>query len=312
MRAAHGGEADRSRRCDPATSSRTRLKRVWTGRGRERRLQSPGDPVPGLTVARGDRPARLLPSTCARSASPSRRPISNGALLDHADVTRMLIVDLFHARNNPARAKPRRRKAGGRCPGDQDPPGRPRRRIESADQPTASCSRYLNLVKRHAPHQLLPDRGGWFGIDPSAICRSSWTSHATSRTCRSRVRGWKPVGLLAASPKPCTCAAARSRAAASAGPTGREDFRTEILGLIKAQMVKNAVIVPVGAKGGFIVQAASDRRRATARRSFAEGIECYKTVHARAPRAITDNLEGRRGGAAARTPCGMTATTPTS
>ena len=34
----------------------------------------------------------------------------------------------------------------------------------------------------------------------------------------------------------------------------REDFRTEILGLVKAQMVKNAVIVPVGAKGGFVVK----------------------------------------------------------
>src|SRR5665811_1917212 len=32
----------------------------------------------------------------------------------------------------------------------------------------------------------------------------------------------------------------------------REDFRTEVLGLMKAQMVKNAVIVPVGAKGGFV------------------------------------------------------------
>jgi glutamate dehydrogenase len=31
----------------------------------------------------------------------------------------------------------------------------------------------------------------------------------------------------------------------------REDFRTEVLGLVKAQMVKNAVIVPVGSKGGF-------------------------------------------------------------
>ena len=37
----------------------------------------------------------------------------------------------------------------------------------------------------------------------------------------------------------------------------REDFRTEILGLMKAQTVKNAVIVPVGAKGGFVVQAAA-------------------------------------------------------
>jgi len=34
----------------------------------------------------------------------------------------------------------------------------------------------------------------------------------------------------------------------------REDFRTEILGLMKAQMVKNAVIVPVGSKGGFVVK----------------------------------------------------------
>ena len=33
-----------------------------------------------------------------------------------------------------------------------------------------------------------------------------------------------------------------------------EDFRTEILGLVKAQMVKNAVIVPVGAKGGFVIK----------------------------------------------------------
>ncbi len=41
----------------------------------------------------------------------------------------------------------------------------------------------------------------------------------------------------------------------------REDFRTEILGLVKAQMVKNTVIVPVGAKGGFVVKHASRTRR---------------------------------------------------
>ena len=34
----------------------------------------------------------------------------------------------------------------------------------------------------------------------------------------------------------------------------REDFRTEVLGLMKAQMVKNMVIVPVGSKGGFVVK----------------------------------------------------------
>ena len=39
----------------------------------------------------------------------------------------------------------------------------------------------------------------------------------------------------------------------------REDFRTEVLGLVKAQAVKNAVIVPVGAKGGFVTKGSADR-----------------------------------------------------
>src|SRR5690606_21410167 len=54
----------------------------------------------------------------------------------------------------------------------------------------------------------------------------------------------------------------------------REDFRTEVLGLVKAQMVKNSVIVPVGAKGGFFVK----RPPATADREalHAEGVACYR------------------------------------
>jgi glutamate dehydrogenase len=54
----------------------------------------------------------------------------------------------------------------------------------------------------------------------------------------------------------------------------REDFRTEILGLMKAQTVKNAVIIPVGSKGGFVV-----KRPTASRAEFqAEGIECYKIL----------------------------------
>jgi glutamate dehydrogenase len=55
-----------------------------------------------------------------------------------------------------------------------------------------------------------------------------------------------------------------------------EDFRTEILGLMKAQTVKNAVIVPVGAKGGFVVKQppASGDREALA----AEVVACYRTL----------------------------------
>ncbi|MEO8183347.1 MAG: NAD-glutamate dehydrogenase [Deltaproteobacteria bacterium] len=54
-----------------------------------------------------------------------------------------------------------------------------------------------------------------------------------------------------------------------------EDFRTEVLGLCKAQQVKNAVIVPVGSKGGFVVKRppAADAGRDAQR---AEGIACYQ------------------------------------
>ncbi len=54
-----------------------------------------------------------------------------------------------------------------------------------------------------------------------------------------------------------------------------EDFRTEILGLVKAQMVKNAVIVPVGAKGGFYAKHLPDP--SVDRDAWlAEGVACYK------------------------------------
>ena len=69
----------------------------------------------------------------------------------------------------------------------------------------------------------------------------------------------------------------------------REDFRTEILGLMKAQMTKNAVIVPVGSKGGFVVKnppVAGSREEIQA-----EGIECYKTLM-RGLLDITDNMRG--------------------
>ncbi|MBK7661458.1 MAG: NAD-glutamate dehydrogenase [Betaproteobacteria bacterium] len=66
-----------------------------------------------------------------------------------------------------------------------------------------------------------------------------------------------------------------------------EDFRTEILGLMKAQMVKNAVIVPVGSKGGFVLKAAPP---ASAREAYlAEGVDCYRNF-LRGLLDITDNL----------------------
>ena len=52
----------------------------------------------------------------------------------------------------------------------------------------------------------------------------------------------------------------------------REDFRTEVLGLVKAQIVKNAVIVPTGAKGGFLPK----RLPAKPEDARVEGVACYR------------------------------------
>ncbi len=71
----------------------------------------------------------------------------------------------------------------------------------------------------------------------------------------------------------------------------RDDFRTEVLGLVKAQQVKNAVIVPVGSKGGFfpkhlsaIVRAGGDRDA-----QQAEAVRAYKTFLS-GLLDITDNI----------------------
>ncbi|MCT4347658.1 NAD-glutamate dehydrogenase [Vibrio sp. NC2] len=67
----------------------------------------------------------------------------------------------------------------------------------------------------------------------------------------------------------------------------QEDFRTEILGLVKAQQVKNTVIVPVGAKGGFVCK----RQHMMSGRDeiFAEGQRCYKRF-IRALLDVSDNI----------------------
>ena len=70
----------------------------------------------------------------------------------------------------------------------------------------------------------------------------------------------------------------------------REDFRTEILGLVKAQQVKNAVIVPVGSKGGFVVKHPPPAE--AGREAFQEeGIACYK-LFVSGLLDVTDNLKG--------------------
>ena len=88
-----------------------------------------------------------------------------------------------------------------------------------------------------------------------------------------------------------------------AGPVARgglrwsdreEDYRTEVLGLVKAQMVKNTVIVPVGLEGRVRRQAAlrtAIRKMLRRRRSST----CYRTLIVTALLDVTDNLDGGQG-----------------
>ena len=74
--------------------------------------------------------------------------------------------------------------------------------------------------------------------------------------------------------KVCTCEGGEVARGGLRWSDRREDFRTEVLGLMKAQMVKNTVIVPVGAKGGFVLKRALE----TGDRDglLAEGVRCYR------------------------------------
>ena len=115
----------------------------------------------------------------------------------------------------------------------------------------------LGADPRHAADQLLPGRSR----SPARACptsRSSWT-RPRCPTCPRPGRGSR-----CSSTRP-----AFEGVHLRVGPIARgglrwcerpEDFRTEVLGLAKAQEVKNAVIVPTGAKGGFVVQAAARLR----------------------------------------------------
>ncbi|MFM7718969.1 MAG: NAD-glutamate dehydrogenase domain-containing protein, partial [Actinomycetota bacterium] len=69
----------------------------------------------------------------------------------------------------------------------------------------------------------------------------------------------------------------------------RQDFRTEVLGLMKAQTVKNAVIVPTGSKGGFVL-----KRPPTDRAALADEVRRCYVIFMRGLLDLTDNLEGGR------------------
>ena len=210
--------------------------------------------------------------------------------------SRQLLVELFEARFDP----------------DIDD-GRPACRGQRPSNPscsrcstgcrrsttTASCGCSCALVQGDRAHHRLPRHAR-----PLAIKFDPATG---SRPARSRDR-----------PTRSSCAQQRVEGVhLRGGPIARgglrwsdrpEDYRTEVLGLVKAQMVKNAVIVPVGAKGGFVVQTAEDRRP---RSNATEGVECYR-MFVSGLLDLTDNLVDGRSRALRTVSVATTATIRTS
>ena len=199
------------------------------------------------------------------------------ALAEHPDVARGL-VELFVLRLDPAR------------PADADEQARAlEERLAGIVDGVASLDEdrilrgFLQDGSGRAADELLPGGRGRAG---EAVPLAQARSRSGSRICRSRGRCSRST-----STRPRVEAVhLRGGKVARGGirwSDRKEDFRTEVLGLMKAQSVKNAVIVPVGAKGGFVVKRppAGDDRAAL----LAEVVECYR-IFMRGLLDITDTI----------------------
>jgi glutamate dehydrogenase len=196
------------------------------------------------------------------------------ALVAHADIAR-LFTELFRARFDPDKSDAGMAEALSReIEGAIDA-------VESLDQDRI-LRQFLDVIRAMLrTNWFQPDKSGEpkqhlsFKLDPSTL---SWLPKPhprfeiwvySPRTEGVHLRGGKVArGGIRWSDR-------------------REDFRTEVLGLMKAQMVKNAVIVPVGAKGGFVVKRppqTSDREVL-----MQEVVACYRTFIG-ALLDLTDNI----------------------
>ena len=199
------------------------------------------------------------------------------ALHSNVDLTRML-VDLFETRFDPDRAGEDREAASEEQ----------KRRIEAALDDVASLD-HDRILRSYLTHVQATLRTNYFqhgeGGAPSRTCRSS-SSPRRSPTCRSRGPASRSSCTRRGS-RACTCGSAPVARGGLRWSDRRDDFRTEVLGLVKAQMVKNTVIVPVGAKGGFFAKKLPDPSDRDA--WLAEGIASYTTFIS-GLLDVTDNL----------------------
>ncbi|MCT8972381.1 NAD-glutamate dehydrogenase [Microbaculum marinisediminis] len=198
-------------------------------------------------------------------------------LQHHADIAGLL-VDVFHARFSPQVTDRAERLAGEQAVVD---------RIEAALEAVPSLDEdrivrcFVNLIRATL-------RTNFYQTDTHGEPREAFSIKLSSRQIDDLPEPRPHMEIFVYSPR-VEGVHLRFGEIARGGlrwSDRPQDFRTEVLGLVKAQQVKNAVIVPVGAKGGFVPKHLPVGNREA---MLAEGIACYK-IFVGSLLDITDNL----------------------
>jgi glutamate dehydrogenase len=197
------------------------------------------------------------------------------ALARNPDIA-SLVVELFYARNDPDEADRESRSEAGRA------------RIEAAlnDVPSLDDDRIIRRLRNVVDCAL---RTNFFQRDAAGAPPTHLAIKLDSRKLDDLPAPRPLYEIFVYSPQVEGVHLRFGRVARGGirWSDRREDFRTEVLGLVKAQQVKNAVIVPVGAKGGFYPKQLPVN--ATREAVQSAGVDAYKTfIHALLD--LTDNI----------------------
>ena len=255
----------------------TPSRAVWDGQAESGLAQPAGADRRALVAAGGD-PARI-PAVPPGAGRRLHQALQERRLVRNSQIARLLLRAVRASAGPPTgTAAPTTERARGR---DHRPAGRchqPRRRPHPSQLP------------RHDPGHRAHER--LQGRRHAATSRSSSPAR-TFRSMPAPVPLWE---IFVYSPE-MEGVHLRGGMVARGGirwSDRLEDYRTEILGLMKAQMVKNAVIVPIGAKGGFVL------KRPPADRDELQRGGAPPVHHADARHARPDRQHRRRRGRATR------------
>jgi glutamate dehydrogenase len=215
--------------------------------------------------------------------SPFALDYIEGALAANVDITRLL-VHLFEARFDPGRDHLAHDGESRRARVDEV-----EERIRRALDDVASLD-HDRILRSYLTHVRATLRTNYFQTGPDGDGVKPYMSFKLEPSAIPDLPAPRPrFEIFVYSPR-VEGVHLRFGAVARGGlrwSDRRDDFRTEVLGLVKAQMVKNTVIVPVGAKGGFFCKQLPDPGQRDA--WLAEGVDCYKTFIS-GLLDITDNL----------------------